>query len=282
VNFASFTHAGQAVYGPVSGGVVRPVDGAFLARFPDLRNAIAADSLDEAAASTSGELDPADIRFDPVIPNPGKIVAIGMNYLAHTAELNREQPKAPSLFIRFPDTVVGHEQSLVRPSASDQFDYEGELAVIIGRAAWHVSAADALGHVAGYSCFLDGSLRDYQYRTSQFTAGKNFYQSGSFGPWLVTADAIEDPQALALRTRVSGETLQDGNTRDMVFRIAELIEFLTKIFPLEPGDVIATGTPSGIGAARKPPRWLVPGDVVEVDIEGVGVLRNDVIAEESV
>lgn len=279
MNFASFTHEGQLVYGLVSGGAIRPVDGAFQERFPDLRSAIAADALAEAAATTSGELDPADVRFEPVIPNPGKIVAIGMNYRAHTAELNREQPEAPSLFIRFPDSVVGHEKSIVRPSASRQFDYEGELAVIIGRAARHVGAADALDHVAGYSCFLDGSLRDYQYRTSQFTAGKNFYRSGSFGPWLVTADAIEDPQALSLRTRVSGETLQDGTTRDMVFGIAALIEFLTKIFPLAPGDVIVTGTPSGIGAARKPPRWLVPGDVVEVDIEGIGTLRNEVVAE---
>ena len=279
MKFASFIHDGQPVYGLVSGGVVRPVDGVFRERFPDLRSVIAAESLDEAATNTSGELDPADVEFAPVIPNPGKIVAIGMNYLAHTAELKREQPEAPSLFIRFPDSVVGHEQPIVRPSASDQFDYEGELAVIIGRAARHVSAADALGHIAGYSCFLDGSLRDYQYRTSQFTAGKNFHRSGAFGPWLVTADAVDDPQALRLRTRVSGETLQDGNTRDMVFRIPEMIEFLTRIFPLEPGDVIATGTPSGIGAARKPPRWLVPGDVVEVDIEGIGTLRNGVIAE---
>jgi len=279
VKFASYIHDGQCAYGLVRGGAVLPVNSAFQERFPDLRSAIAAESLEEAAANTSGELDPADIQFAPVIPNPGKIAAIGMNYLAHTAELKREQPEAPSLFIRFPDSVVGHEQSIVRPSVSDQFDYEGELAVIIGRAARHVSAADALDHIAGYSCFLDGSLRDYQYRTSQFTAGKNFHRSGSFGPWLVTADAIPDPQALRLQTRISGETLQDGNTRDMVFRIAELIEFLTKIFPLEPGDVIVTGTPSGIGAARKPPRWLVPGDVVEVDIQGVGVLRNGVVAE---
>ena len=219
------------------------------------------------------------MRFDRVIPNPGKIVAIGMNYRAHTAELEREQPEAPSLFIRFPDSLVGHGQPIVRPAASEQFDFEGELAVIIGRTARHVAAADALDYVAGYSCFLDGSLRDYQYRTSQFTAGKNFHRSGSFGPWLATAEAISDPQALRIQTRLSGETMQDGNTDQMVFSIGEMIEFLTKIFPLEPGDVVATGTPSGVGAARKPPRWMVPGDVIEVEIEGIGTLRNDVVAE---
>lgn len=263
----------------VTGEIVLPVDEEFAARYPDLKSAIAAEALDEAADNTAGELSLADIRFDSVIPNPGKIVAIGMNYRAHTAELKREQPEAPSLFIRFPDSIVGHGESLVRPSASEQYDFEGELAVVIGRSARHVSAADAFDHIAGYSCLLDGSLRDYQYRTSQFTAGKNFYRSGAFGPWMVTADAITDPQALRIRTRVSGETMQDGNTSQMVFGIGELIEFLTKIFPLEPGDVVATGTPSGVGAARKPPRWLMPGDVVEVEIEGIGTLCNDVVAE---
>jgi 2-keto-4-pentenoate hydratase/2-oxohepta-3-ene-1,7-dioic acid hydratase in catechol pathway len=263
----------------VEAGAIRPVDVGFAARYPDLKSALAAGALGEAATSAGGAVDLAGIRFAPPIPNPGKIVAIGMNYRAHTAELNREQPDAPSLFVRFPDSVVGHGDPIVRPAVSEQFDFEGELAVVIGRTARHVAAADAYDYVAGYSCLLDGSLRDWQYRTSQFTAGKNFYRSGAFGPWLVTADAIDDPQALNLRTRVSGELMQDGNTSQMVFSIAELIEFLTKIFPLEPGDVIATGTPSGIGAARKPPRWLVPGDVVEVEIEGIGTLRNEVVAE---
>jgi 2-keto-4-pentenoate hydratase/2-oxohepta-3-ene-1,7-dioic acid hydratase in catechol pathway len=234
----------------------------------------------EVGANTGAALDPADIRLLPPIPNPGKIVGIGMNYLAHTAELQRKQPEAPSLFVRFPDSIVGHEQPIVRPSASDNYDFEGELAIIIGQTARHVSAGDALDYVAAYSCFLDGSVRDWQYRTSQFTAGKNFWHSGAFGPWLVTADEIPDPQNLQLETRVSGEVMQQGNTGQMVFAIAELIRFLSTIFPLEPGDVIATGTPSGVGAAREPARWLRPGDVVEVEIEGVGVLRNEVVAEE--
>lgn len=279
MKFSSFIHQGQPTYGLANEAAVRPVASEFADRFPDLRSAIAADALGEAAENVSGELDPGEIQFAPVIPNPGKIIGIGMNYLAHTAELQRKPPKAPSLFVRFPDSIVAHGQSVVRPSVSEQFDYEGELAVIIGRTARHVAAADAFDHVAGYSCFLDGSVRDYQYRTSQFTAGKNFYRSGSFGPWLVTADAIGDPELLRLTTRVSGEVMQDDNTSELCFGIATLIEFLSAIFPLEPGDVIATGTPSGVGAAREPARWLVPGDTVEVEIESIGTLRNDVVAE---
>lgn len=278
--FSSFIHDDRPRYGTVDRGVVRPVDDAFAARFPDLKSALSAGVLQQAAADTSAAVNIDDVRFQPVVPSPGKIVGIGMNYLAHTAELKREQPPAPSLFARFSDSIVGHGESLIRPSVSEQFDFEGELAIIIGRTARHVEAADAFEYIAGYSCFLDGSVRDYQYRTSQFTAGKNFYRSGAFGPWLVTADAIDRPEALRIQTRVSGEVMQDGNTGDMVFGIGALIEYLSAIFPLEPGDVIATGTPSGVGAGREPPRWLVPGDVVEVEIESIGILRNEVIAED--
>lgn len=277
--FASFEFEGSPAWGAYRGGRLCPVDPPFAKRFPDLKAAIAADALSEAGRSLVGGPAPADVRFLPVVPEPSKIVGIGMNYLAHTAELKREQPEAPSLFARFPDSLVGHAQPIVRPKVSRQFDFEGELAVIIGRTARHVAARDAFDYIAGYSCFLDGSLRDYQYRTSQFTAGKNFHRSGAFGPWMVTADELGDPQQLGLRTIVSGEVMQDGNTRDMVFGIGELIEFLSAIFPLEAGDVIATGTPSGVGAGRKPPRWLAPGDVVEVEIEGIGTLRNEVVAE---
>jgi 2-keto-4-pentenoate hydratase/2-oxohepta-3-ene-1,7-dioic acid hydratase in catechol pathway len=279
VKFVSFRHDGLPAYGPLADGVVRMVDAGFLRRYPDLKSALDADALGDAARCRGEEHDAAEIEFMPVIPNPGKIVCIGMNYPAHTAELKREQPKAPSLFARYADSVVGHGRPIIRPRVSTKFDYEGELAVIIGREARHVAARDAYDFIAGYSCFLDGSLRDFQYRTSQFTAGKNFFQSGAFGPHLVTADEVPDPQALRVRTRVSGETLQDGNTSDMYFDIATLIEFLSQIFPLESGDVIVTGTPSGVGAAREPARWLLPGDVVEVEIENVGLLRNEVVDE---
>lgn len=279
MKFVSFRHNGRPAYGSLVDGVVRSVDDDFLRRHPDLKSALAADALADVERSRGEELDAATIELHPVIPNPGKIACIGMNYPAHTAELKRKQPKAPSLFARYPDSVVGHDQPIIRPRVSDKFDYEGELAVIIGREARHVAARDAYDYIAGYSCFLDGSLRDFQYRTSQFTAGKNFFRSGSFGPHLVTTDDVSDPQALRVRTRVSGETMQDGNTSDMFFDIATLIEFLSQIFPLEPGDVIATGTPSGVGAAREPPVWLAGGDVVEVEIESIGLLRNEVVDE---
>lgn len=276
---ASFDLDGLSTYGCVDGDAICPVTDEFRNRYPDLRAAIAGDALSELDANTAGPVNIDQVRLAPPIPRPGKIACIGMNYRAHTAELKREQPEAPSLFTRFPDSVVGHGGEIIRPAASEQLDFEGELAVIIGRTARHVAAADALEYVTGYACFLDGSVRDYQYRTSQFTAGKNFYHSGAFGPWLVTADEVGDPQSLRVTTRVSGETMQDGNTSQMVFRIGELIEFISAIFPLDPGDVVVTGTPSGVGAAREPARWLVPGDVVEVEIDHIGVLRTAVVAE---
>ncbi|MBT8441562.1 MAG: fumarylacetoacetate hydrolase family protein [Gammaproteobacteria bacterium] len=279
MKIASFNHDGRSTYGLVDGDAVRPVTGDLRERYPDLRSAIAGEALPEIGANTSDPIAIDQVRCEPPIPNPGKIVCIGMNYRAHTAELKREQPDAPSLFTRFPDSVVGHGGEIIRPSVSEQLDFEGELAVIIGRTARHVTAADAPGYIAGYSCFLDGSVRNYQYLTSQFTAGKNFYHSGAFGPWFVTADEVGDPQSLRVTTRVSGETMQDGDTSQMVFRIGELIEFMTAIFPLEPGDVVVTGTPSGVGAAREPARWLVAGDVVEVEIKQIGVLRTAVVAE---
>ena len=279
MKIASFNQDGRATYGLVDDDAVHPATDDFRKRYPDLRSAIAGQALTELGANTTDPVAIDRIRFTPPIPNPGKIACIGMNYRAHTAELKREQPEAPSLFTRFPDSVVGHGGEIIRPSVSEQLDFEGELAVIIGRTARHVAATDAMDYFAGYSCFLDGSVRDYQYRTSQFTAGKNFYRSGAFGPWLVTPDQIGDPQSLRVTTRVSGETMQDGNTSQMVFPIGELIEFITAIFPLEPGDVIVTGTPSGVGAARDPARWLVPGDVVEVEIDHIGVLRTAVVAE---
>lgn len=279
MKIASFNHDGRSTYGLDDDDEIRPATDAFRQRYPDLRSVIGAQALLELGANTTDPVAIDQVRFEPPVPNPGKIACVGMNYRAHTAELKREQPDAPSLFTRFPDSVVGHGGEIIRPSVSEQLDFEGELAVIIGRTAHRVRAADALDCVAGYSCFLDGSVRDFQYQTSQFIAGKNFYHSGAFGPWLVTADEVGDPQSLRVTTRVSGETMQDGNTSQMVFRIGELIEFMSTIFPLEPGDVIVTGTPSGVGAAREPARWLVAGDVVEVEIENIGVLRTAVVAE---
>lgn len=216
----------------------------------------------------------------PPVPEPRRILCIGLNYHAHRDETGRGHgSEHPTVFTRFPSSVVGHGAPLVRPRASAQFDYEGELAVIIGRPGRAIAPADALHHVAGYSCFLDGSVRDYQRHTSQFTPGKNFDASGAFGPWLITADEVPDPTALRLQTRVNGEVLQDATTDLLIFDLPTLIAYVSTFTTLDPGDVIATGTPGGVGMARDPQRWLEPGDVVEVDITGVGRLVNPVIDE---
>ncbi|RMF97326.1 MAG: FAA hydrolase family protein, partial [Gammaproteobacteria bacterium] len=215
----------------------------------------------------------------PPVPRPGKIFCVGMNYIAHIREMGRELPPYPALFARFPHSFVGHGQPVIRPRVSRHFDFEGELAVVIGHRARHVDRARALEAVAGYTCLMEGTLRDYQEHTSQFTAGKNFQSSGAMGPWLVTSDELPDPTVMRLETRVNGEVMQRGEISDLCADIPAIIEYLSGICELEPGDVIATGTPSGVGAARKPPRWLAPGDQVEVEISGIGVLANPVADE---
>jgi len=277
MRFASFTSPELTGFGIVEDGFIRPVDDD---RYPDLKSVIAAGDYDGAAAAAREPVVITGMTMTPVLPNPGKIVCIGMNYVAHIKEMGRDRPKYPTLFTRFPDSLVGHGQSIVRPAASKKYDFEGELAIVIGREARHVAADRALDYIAGYTCFLDGSLRDYQRHTSQFIAGKNFRHSGAFGPWLVTTDEIPDPYSLSLETRVNGQVMQQGRIDDLCFDIGALIGYLSTICRLDPGDVIATGTPSGVGAARDPQVWLQPGDVVEVDIDRIGVLRNEVVDEE--
>jgi 2-keto-4-pentenoate hydratase/2-oxohepta-3-ene-1,7-dioic acid hydratase in catechol pathway len=222
------------------------------------------------------------VRFLPVIPNPDKVLCVGINYVPHVKETGRDLPEKPVIFCRFSGSQTGHEQPLVRPRVSSKFDYEGELAVVIGRRARHVAPKDALQVVAGYTCFNDGSVRDWQRHSPQFTPGKNFAQSGSMGPWLVTSEEVPDPSALRLETRVNGEIRQSARLTDLIFSIPELIAYCSTFAELLPGDVIATGTPGGVGFARTPPVWLNPGDIVEVDIPGVGTLRNTVVDEQPV
>jgi 2-keto-4-pentenoate hydratase/2-oxohepta-3-ene-1,7-dioic acid hydratase in catechol pathway len=221
-----------------------------------------------------------DVACLPAIPDPAaKILCVGINYMPHIREMGRERPEFPVLFVRFADSLVGHGQPLLLPHASERFDFEGELAVIIGKRARRVRKEHALEHVAGYSCFNDGSVRDYQRHSVQFTAGKNFHHSGAFGPWLVTADEVPDPRKLQLQTRLNGEIVQNESVGELCFDIPQLIEYCSIWTQLEPGDVIVTGTPGGVGAGRTPPLWLKAGDTVEVDISGVGVLRNPIVAE---
>lgn len=232
------------------------------------------------AASAHGEAVAADsVVMLPPITDPDKILAVGFNYRGHLTETGTPLPEYPSLFVRFPSSQVGHDQPVIAPAISSELDYEGELAVIIGRPAWRVSAAEAMDCVAGYSCFAENSVRDFQAHARQVTAGKNFLSSGAIGPWLTTADEVGDPSALTLTTRLNGQVVQHDKLTSLVFSVAELIVYISQFTRLLPGDIIATGTPDGVGFLRKPPIWLVPGDTMEIDIPGVGLLRNTVVAE---
>lgn len=225
-------------------------------------------------------LDEAGIEFLPPVPTPEKIICVGLNYLDHTRESNFEQPAYPTLFLRVASSFVGHDQSLVRPRCSQQFDYEGELVAFIGKGGRHIRKESALDHVAGYAVSNEGSVRDYQFKSPQWTIGKNFDRSGSIGPEFVSADEVPPGGAgLRIETRVNGETVQSANTSDMVFDTATVVCLVSEAMALEPGDVIVMGTPSGVGLARKPQLFLHEGDVVEVQVERVGLLRNRVIDE---
>jgi 2-keto-4-pentenoate hydratase/2-oxohepta-3-ene-1,7-dioic acid hydratase in catechol pathway len=249
-------------------------------RYAGLREALAADALPEirkAVAGVAPDHALAAVTWLPVIPNPEKILCAGINYRSHAAETGRELPKQPSMFIRLTSTLVGHEGELVRPSVSQQFDFEGELALVIGRGGRHIPVARALDHVAGYTCFVDGSVRDYQ--KFSVTSGKNFPATGPLGPWLVTTDEIPDPAKLTLATRLNGREVQRSGTDLLIYSVAQIVAFCSDFTPLAPGDVIATGTPEGVGHSRHPPLWMQPGDVLEVDISGIGVLRSRVVDE---
>jgi acylpyruvate hydrolase len=222
----------------------------------------------------------SQVTFLPPLSRPSKIVCVGLNYVDHTAESGFVQPEYPTLFARFASSLIGHERPLIKPKASDQFDFEGELAVVLGRGGRNISRSDALDHVFGYALFNDASLRDYQFKSPQWTAGKNFDDTGAFGPFLVTADELPPGCAgLTLETRLNGATVQKASIDDMVFDVAELIEILSSFMTLEAGDLIISGTPAGVGMGRKPPLWMKPGDRVEVEVQGIGVLANNVVAE---
>jgi acylpyruvate hydrolase len=230
-----------------------------------------------AALNYAPLLDSGQIRYLPPLRRPSKILCSGLNYRDHAEETGMKLPEWPAVFARFASCLAGHNEDLLRPPVSEQFDYEGELAFVIGKKARSVVKADALSYVAAYSIFNDASLRDWQMRASQWTLGKNFDATGGFGPWLVTPDELPPgAEGLRLRTRLNGSCVQDGNTANMVFGVASLIEILSQAMTLMPGDLIITGTPAGVGFTRKPPLFMKPGDVCEVEIEGIGLLRNTV------
>lgn len=281
MRFVSFRASGRARYGMVVGSGI--VDLTTRRSETDLKSLIAAGGLADAAKAYAGNkpdfaLDA--IEFDPLIPNPAKIICIGLNYHEHRNETKMTGDAYPAIFLRFADTQLGHSQKVIRPKASEQLDYEAELALIIGKGGRHIKERDAMAHVAGFSCYNDVSVRDYQRHASQWTPGKNFPATAPFGPWLVTPDEVGELAGKKIQTRLNRDTVQSSTLDMMIFPPARLIEYISNFTPLYPGDVIATGTPGGVGWVRKPPLWMKPGDTVEIDIEGVGILRNTIAAED--
>ena len=241
------------------------------------KNAFSAAERAAKAAPAAAHVPLDKVKYLPPVPQPGKIICLGLNYVDHATEGGHAKPSYPSFFMRVATSLTAHGQPIVRPRCSTQLDYEAELAVVVGRRARHVREADALGIVAGYSCFNDGSLRDYQRKTGQWTIGKNFDRTGGFGPWMVTPEELPAGAAgLSIQSRLNGQVMQNANTRDMLFPVAETIVLLTECLTLEPGDVIVMGTPAGVGHARKPPVWMKQGDTIEIEIEGIGVLSNPI------
>jgi 2-keto-4-pentenoate hydratase/2-oxohepta-3-ene-1,7-dioic acid hydratase in catechol pathway len=282
MKLASYVADGQELFGVVAGDGVITMTGKLGPGAKTLRDALAAGLLSQmrdAAAKAKADHKLADIKFRPVIPNPAKIACAGINYRSHASETGREVPKQPSMFLRFADTLVGHDGEMIRPSVSTNFDFEGELAVVIGRGGRHIKMERALDHVAGYTCFVDGSVRDYQ--KFSVTSGKNFPGTGPLGPWLVTTDEIPDPTKLTLMTRLNGQEMQRSGTDLLIYSIPHIIAFCSDFTELAPGDVIATGTPEGVGHRRNPPLWMKPGDVLEVEISGIGTLRSRIVDEKT-
>lgn len=244
---------------------------------PAADTAILAD-LAAAARKPAGPAIPlGEVTLLQPVLRPGKVVCIGLNYVDHAKEGGNPIPDYPAIFLRVTTSLIGPGQAILRPLASDKLDYEAELAIVIGKPALRVREADALAHVAGYSCFNDGSLRDYQRKSSQWSMGKNFDATGAFGPEIVTPDELpEGAHGLRITSRLNGRLLQDGNTSDMIFSVARTIAIVSEVMTLEPGDVIITGTPAGVGYPRKPPVFMQPGDTCDIEIEGIGVLSNPI------
>ncbi|HLH88671.1 MAG TPA: fumarylacetoacetate hydrolase family protein [Xanthobacteraceae bacterium] len=279
MRLASYRLDGEDTYGVVVGDGVVTLGGRN-ARHPTLRDALAADAIGELRSVSSGKTSDhklAQITYLPLIANPAKILCVGINYRDHAAETGRDTMSNPQIFLRLVNTLVAHEGAMIRPKVSTNFDFEGELAVIIGKGGRHIRESDALAHVAGYTCFVDGSVRDWQKHS--VTAGKNFIGTGPLGPWMVTSDEIPDPARLTLTTQLNGQEMQRSGTDMLIYAVPRIISYISTFTPLEPGDVIATGTPAGVGMRRNPPVWMKAGDVLEVEISGIGTLRSRIVDE---
>ncbi len=283
----SFVQHGRETWGAVV-GTDDVIDlGSVMPQYPALIDYIASGAYLNAAKDVMGKQPTAkiaEITFLPVITKPEKIVCAVRNYMDHhnevlAAGMHRELSEQPPIFLRVWRSQVAHGQAIVLPKVSESLDWEGELAVIIGKSGRNISESQAFDHVAGYSCYNDGSIREWQFHAKQIASGKNFENTGGFGPWMVTADEIKPNQQLKLEVRLNGEVMQSSHTGHMIFPIAKLISYASTIFTLVPGDVIITGTPAGVGWSRKPPRYMKAGDICEVEIEGVGKLINPIVAQ---
>src|SRR5256714_4543978 len=278
MKLATFKTAQGTSYGIVTGKGVVDLKRYLGNQYPDLKSLIAGNGFADAAKHLNAAADygDSDITWLPVIPNPDKIVCVGLNYQDHVVETGRDNTEQPAIFLRVAESQVGHKQPILRQRESKNLDYEAEIAVIIGKPGRRITQANAWGHIAGYSCYNEGSVRDWQRHTVQWTAGKNFAQTGGFGPWLVTADEIPPGAKLELSCRLNGERMQHATTEQMIFKIPKIIEYVSTWTTLQPGDVLVTGTPGGVGARRNPPEWMKPGEKVEIEIDKVGVLENSI------
>jgi 2-keto-4-pentenoate hydratase/2-oxohepta-3-ene-1,7-dioic acid hydratase in catechol pathway len=282
MRFVSFVTSGRPSWGALAGTEVIDLGSALGARAPTLRAALALEDFAGTASSamqTAPRYPLAAISLEPVIPDARKILCVGLNYEMHRKETGRSEVANPTIFTRFADTQIGHGTPIVCPRVSKDLDFEGELAVIIGRPGRYISSREAMAHVAGFACYNDVSVRDWQRHTHQFTPGKNFPATGPFGPCMVTPNEVGPLADLRIVTRLNGVTVQEAKLGDMIFDIPRIIEYCSTFTPLAPGDVIATGTPGGVGARRVPPLWMKPGDTVEVEIDRVGLLKNGIVAE---
>ncbi len=272
--------AGRTTWGVVEDDRFLDAGAVLASRYADLKSAVAAGLAGVAEAAASAAATPLrEIEWLPVIPNPDKILCVGLNYEMHRKETGRAEVENPTIFARYANSQTGHLAPIVRPKVSTELDFEGELAVIIGKPGRYISRDEAMGYVAGYACYNDGSVRDFQRHTHQFTPGKNFPDTGAFGPWMMTPDELGPLPDLRIQTRLNGTIVQDAIFGQMIFDIARQIEYCSSFTRLEPGDVIVSGTPGGVGAKRQPPLWMKPGDVVEVEIDRLGILSNPIVDE---
>ena len=281
MKLVSFTAQGNSGFGAISGDKIMDLTGRVNGA-KTLKQLIENDAINEARAyadSNQADINTSEVTFLPVIPDPEKIICVGLNYHEHVNETGRTIEENPCIFLRYPDSQIGHNEPIIRPKVSDNLDYEAEMAIIMGGGGRHIDPENALDHIVGYSCYNEGTIRDWQRHTRQFGMGKNFMHTGAFGPWMVTADEIPDHTKLNIAMRLNGKVMQSASLSQLIFDVPTLISYISKALPWKPGDVLVTGTPGGVGFKRSPPVYMKPGDVAEVEISMIGTLTNSIADE---